>query len=270
MEWGSGRVGAAREARSHVPQGRGENHVTRLASRMLRLWTRKFAETWSWRLGQLTRGVNRRGEAELLPVGYFHLVFTLPHELNPMALRNKKVLCTILFRAVSQTLLEFARTHLGGTLGLIDVLHTWDQTLRDHFHLHCLIPAGALSLDQSRWIPDRDNFLFPVKALSAVFRGKFLHLLDQAFCTGQLQFPGQTASLADPDAFSRLLQSTRQKKWVVYAKKHLLFSRKSSRLPGTLYPSGGPVQPSHPCCQRRPRHLPLPRSKRWRSPVCPD
>jgi len=157
--------------------------------------------------------------AELLPVGYFHLVFTLPHELNPMALRNKKILCSILFRAVSQTLLEFALTHLGGTLGFIAVLHTWDQTLRDHFHLHCLIPAGALSLDRSHWIPARSNFLFSVKALSAVFRGKFLHLLDRAFSAGQLQFPGQTASLADPGAFSRLLQSTRQKKWVVYAKK---------------------------------------------------
>jgi predicted Zn-ribbon and HTH transcriptional regulator len=158
-------------------------------------------------------------KAELLPVGYFHLVFTLPHELNPIALRNKKVLCTILFQAVSQTLLEFARTHLGGTLGFIAVLHTWDQTLRDHFHLHCLIPAGALSLDRSRWIPARSNFLFPVKALSSVFRGKFLHWLRQAFCRGQLQFPGQTASLAQPDAFARLLQSTRQKKWVVYAKR---------------------------------------------------
>ncbi|MBI4455429.1 MAG: transposase zinc-binding domain-containing protein, partial [Acidobacteria bacterium] len=76
-------------------------------------------------------------KAELLPVGYFHLVFTLPHELNPMALCNKKILCALLFRAVSETLLEFARTHLGGTLGLLAVLHTWDQTLRDHFHLHC-------------------------------------------------------------------------------------------------------------------------------------
>ena len=158
-------------------------------------------------------------KAELLPVGYFHLVFTLPHELNPIALHNKKILYAILFRAVSETLLEFARTHLGGTLGFITVLHTWDQTLRDHFHLHCLIPAGALSLDRSRWIPARPNFLFSVKALSSVFRGKFLHLLHQAFFRGQLQFPGQTASLADPAAFARLLQSLRKKKWVVYAKK---------------------------------------------------
>ena len=158
-------------------------------------------------------------KAELLPVGYFHLVFTLPHELNPMALCNKKILYALLFRAVSETLLEFARTHLGGTLGFIAVLHTWDQTLRDHFHLHCLIPAGALSLGGSRWIPARPNFLFSVKALSSVFRGKLLHLLNQAFSRGQLQFPGQTASLADPDAFARLLQSLRQKKWVVYAKK---------------------------------------------------
>ena len=82
-----------------------------------------------------------------------------------MALRNKKVLCALLFQAISETLLEFARTHLGGTLGLIAVLHTWDQTLRDHFHLHCLIPAGALSFNRSRWIPARSNFLFSVEAL---------------------------------------------------------------------------------------------------------
>ena len=157
-------------------------------------------------------------QADLLPVGYFHLVFTLPHELNPLLLVNKKVLCNILFKAVSQTLLEFGRTHLGGLLGFICVLHTWDQRLRDHFHLHCLIPGGALSGDGTQWITARQTFLFSVKALSLVFRGKFLALFERAFSKGELQFPGRTAALAQPAAFAELVCSLRQKPWVVYAK----------------------------------------------------
>jgi predicted Zn-ribbon and HTH transcriptional regulator len=89
--------------------------------------------------------------SELLPVGYYHLVFTLQHELNRLILANKKILLALLFKAVSQTLLEFGQTRLKGTLGIIAVLHTWDQTLKDHFHLHCLVPAGALSFDQNRY-----------------------------------------------------------------------------------------------------------------------
>src|SRR6266581_2054390 len=145
-------------------------------------------------------------KADLLPVGYFHLVFTLPHELNPLMLVNKKVLCDVLFKAVSQTLLEFGRTHLHGLLGFICVLHTWDQTLRDHFHLHCLVPAGALSLDHSRWINARPNFLFPVKALSRVFRGKFLDLLKH--CEG-----GKIQST------DKEIKALWQKDWNVNAKK---------------------------------------------------
>ncbi|TAJ85094.1 IS91 family transposase [bacterium] len=145
--------------------------------------------------------------SELLPVGYFHLVFTLPHELNGLILAYKKILLSLLFKAVSETLLEFGRTRLGGTVGIIAVLHTWDQTLKDHFHLHCLIPAGALSLDQRHWIATRKNFLFPVKALSLVFRGKFLDLLKQAFDQGKIQ------------AASQGLKELRKKNWVVYAKK---------------------------------------------------
>lgn len=158
-------------------------------------------------------------KADLLPVGYFHLVFTLPHELNPLILVNKKWLCDILFKAVSQTLLEFGRTHLDGQLGFICVLHTWDQTLRDHFHLHCLVPGGALSFDLTRWIAARQTFLFSVKALSLVFRGKFIGLLELAFRKGELQFPGRTAALAEPAAFAALVHSLRQQPWVVYAKR---------------------------------------------------
>ena len=145
--------------------------------------------------------------AELLPVGYYHLVFTLPHELNRLILANKKILLAFLFKAVSQTLLEFGQTRLKGTLGIIAVLHTWDQTLKDHFHLHCLVPAGALSFDQNRWISARKSFLFPVKALSRVFRGKFLSLLQQARDRGKVQ------------AINDGIKAARPKNWIVYAKK---------------------------------------------------
>ena len=145
--------------------------------------------------------------SELLPVGYFHLVFTLPHEFNRLILAHKKIGLSLLFKAVSETLLEFGRTRLKGTLGIIAVLHTWDQTLKDHFHLHCLVPAGALSFGHSRWIAARKNFLFPVKALSLVFRAKFLALLQHNIARGKIDFP------------SEAINELRQKNWVVYAKK---------------------------------------------------
>jgi Putative transposase/Transposase zinc-binding domain len=149
----------------------------------------------------------KKQTSELLPVGYFHLVFTLPHELNRLILANKKILLALLFKAVSDTLLEFGHTRLKGTLGIIAVLHTWDQMIKDHFHLHCLIPAGALSFDHSRWIAARKNFLFPVNALSLVFRGKFLGLLKQVLDQGKIQ------------AESEGIKELRKKNWVVYAKK---------------------------------------------------
>jgi Putative transposase/Transposase zinc-binding domain len=145
--------------------------------------------------------------SELLPVGYFHLVFTLPHELNRLILANKKIVLGLLFKAVSETLLEFGQRRLDGILGIIAVLHTWDQTLKDHFHLHCLVPAGALSFDHSRWINARPNFLFPVKALSRVFGGKFLALLKQTI---------DRRKIAPTDT---LIKALHQKNWNVYAKK---------------------------------------------------
>jgi predicted Zn-ribbon and HTH transcriptional regulator len=156
---------------------------------------------------------------ELLPVGYFHLVFTLPHELNRLILVNKKPLINILFHAVSETLLEFAQRHLKGTLGLTAVLHTWDQTLLDHFHLHCLVPAGVLSFDRNRWVSARQDFLFPVKALSLVFRAKFLDSLKKSFDQNKLLFVGQIAPWADARSFDGLVKKLRKKPWVVYAKK---------------------------------------------------
>jgi hypothetical protein len=157
--------------------------------------------------------------SKLLPVGAFHPVFTLPHELNPLVLRNKRVLFGLLFQAVSETLLAFARTHLRGTPGFICVLHTWDQLLQDHFHLHCLFPQGVLSFDQNRWIPTRNNFLFRVEPLSIVFRAKFLDFLQKAFDQHKLIFPGKTAPLADRANFSLLLKQLKTKRWHVYVKK---------------------------------------------------
>lgn len=145
--------------------------------------------------------------SELLPAGYFHLVFTLPHELNRLILANKKIVLGVLFKAVSETLLEFGRSRLGGTVGIIAVLHTWDQTLKDHFHLHCLVPDGALSVDHNRWIAARKNFLFPVKALSRVFRGKFLALLKRSIDRGKIASTDNEVNAA------------RQKNWIVYAKQ---------------------------------------------------
>jgi hypothetical protein len=145
--------------------------------------------------------------SELLPVGYFHVVFTLPHELNRLILANKKIVLGLLFKAVSETLLEFGQRRFQGTVGIIAVLHTWDQTLKDHFHLHCLVPAGALSFERSRWIAARKNFLFPVKALSRVFRGRFLALLKHSIARGKI---------ASTD---NAVKASRQKHWIVYAKK---------------------------------------------------
>ena len=161
-------------------------------------------------------------KAELLPVGYFHTVFTIPHELNPITLCNKKVIFDILFDSVAQTLHEFAadpRDKLSGKLGFTAILHTWDQRLLDHFHLHCVIPGGVISHDNIRWINARDNFLFPVKALSVVFRGKFIDALKNAYNNNKLIFPGKTEVFAKPQHFRKLVDQLYKKGWVVYSKK---------------------------------------------------
>jgi Putative transposase/Transposase zinc-binding domain len=157
-------------------------------------------------------------QAEVLPVGYFHVVFTLPHELNALILSNKSALLKILFDAAAQTLLAFGHNNLGGKTGVIAVLHTWDQKLQAHFHLHCLVPAGVLSDGGDRWIPAPDNFLFPVKALSAVFRGKYIDFLRRDFVGRKLIFPGQAAPFRTQAGFDGLIAELYKKPWVVYAK----------------------------------------------------
>ncbi len=150
-------------------------------------------------------------QADLLPVPYFHVVFTLPHQLNPLLLRNKRILYHLLFTAVAATLQAFGQQNLGGQLGWIAVLHTWDQTLHYHVHLHCLIPGGVLTPDQARWIPIRRHYFLPVKALSQVFRGTFLSGLQQLRQAEQVVWPA-----AEPG--TQIPQQLWQTNWVVYAK----------------------------------------------------
>ena len=157
-------------------------------------------------------------QAEVLPVGYFHAVFTLPHELNALILPNKRLLLKIQFDAAAQTLLAFGHNNLGGKTGFIAVLHTWDQRLNAHFHLHCLVPAGALSENNERWIDAPQKFLFPVRALAKVFRGKYIDFFLQANADRKLVFPGQAALFQTQTGFSNLIAQLRQKRWVVYAK----------------------------------------------------
>lgn len=159
--------------------------------------------------------------AELLPVPYCHLVFTLPQELSLLALQNPRVLYGILFRAVSETLLTIAADprRLGAHIGFLAVLHTWNQKMLHHPHLHCVVPAGGLSLDRSRWIPCRQRFFLPVKVLRRMFRGKFLAYLGAAFRKGKLHLSGSIAHLRSPTEFNRLLRRLRSIHWVVYAKR---------------------------------------------------
>ena len=159
--------------------------------------------------------------AELLPTRYVHVVFTLPHELAPLALVNKKFIYGLLFRLSAETLMEFARDPrlLGAEIGFFSVLHTWDQKLQHHPHVHCVIPEGGVAPDGSRWVRPRYNFFLPVKAMAKAFRGKILNALQQAFAAGSLRFPGQLAPLAAPHVFADLLGKASRHQWVVYAKR---------------------------------------------------
>ena len=165
------------------------------------------------------RWLNAR-EAELLPVPYFHLVFTLPAALGPLALQNPRVVYGLLLQAAAQTLLEVAANpkHLGAEIGFLVVLHTWGQNLMHHPHVHCVIPSGGLAADGTRWIDSRPNFFLPVRVLSRVFRGKFIDKLKQALASGDLTFHGGLAELALDGAFERLLNQIVRQDWVVYAR----------------------------------------------------
>jgi hypothetical protein len=144
-------------------------------------------------------------KAEILPTTYFHVVFTLPHELNPIILKNKAIMVNMLFKAVSQTLLAFGKNKLGGKLGFIAILHSWDQRLNAHFHLHCLVAGGAVSEDWTRWSPC-ETYLFNEQALSMVFRGKFMEQMTRTIISGKLPFAG---------SYQQLKEKLYGKNWVV-------------------------------------------------------
>ena len=158
--------------------------------------------------------------AEVLPIPYFHVVFTLPHDVNPLAQSHPRLVYRLLFHAAASTLLRFGRDprHLGGDLGVTAVLHTWGQTLTQHVHVHCVVTGGALAPDGTRWLPARPGFLFPVRALAKVFRGRYLAGLRQAFDRGDLHLTGGLAPLAEPAAFAAWLDDLRQQAWVVDCK----------------------------------------------------
>jgi hypothetical protein len=158
---------------------------------------------------------------ELLPVDYYHLVFSVPHTLVPLIWQNKKVLFKLLFNASAETLLEVAADpkHLGAEIGFLSVLHTWGQTLQPHPHIHCVVPGGGLSPDHQHWIRAPNHFFLPVRVLSRVFRGRFIAGLRRAFRQDKLVFFGNCGSLVQPKAFSAFLRTLFRDDWVVYAKK---------------------------------------------------
>lgn len=160
-------------------------------------------------------------QQELLPAPYFHNVFTLPHELNPLILaseRNRRALLKLLFQATAQTLLAFGENNLGGKVGFTTVLHTWDQQLRPHFHIHCVIAAGALAEDGSKWNAADRKFMFPVGALSKVFRGKYLAELEQLIRQGELDVPPHLVDMSSTTRQRRWLRRLARKSWNVYSK----------------------------------------------------
>ncbi len=159
-------------------------------------------------------------ESDLLPVDYFHVVFTIPREIATIALQNKRIVYNILFRSASETLRQVAADpkHLGAEIGFLVVLHTWGQNLEHHPHVHCVIPGGGISPDRTEWLRCRQNFFLSVKVLSRLFRGKFLHYLLEAFKNGKLEFHGQLLDLRSDKAFRAHLAPLYTKEWFVFSK----------------------------------------------------
>jgi hypothetical protein len=158
--------------------------------------------------------------AELLPVPYFHVVFTLPDVFGALALQNRRAVYGILFQAAAETLLQIAADpkHLGARIGFLAALHTWGQNLLHHPHVHCVVPGGGFAKDSARWLRCRDDFFLPVRILSRVFRGKFIDLLKRAYRKGKLNFHGNLQPLEQPSKFERFLDIAVDRNWVVYAK----------------------------------------------------
>jgi hypothetical protein len=200
-------------------------------------------------------------ERELLPTRYVHVVFTLPRELAPLALQNKRLIYNLLFHASAATLLEIARDprHLGAEIGFFSVLHTWDQRLQHHPHVHCVLAAGGLAPDHSRWISSRRSFFLPVKVLGRVFRGKFVAGLKTAFHAGALQFHGHRLPLAEPRAFASWLRVLFRHDWVVYAKRPFGGPEHALCISRCLHPPRCHFQQQAGCSLRGQRNLSLAR-----------
>jgi len=160
-------------------------------------------------------------EAELLPVGYFHVVFTLPGPIADIAFQNKRVIYDLLFKASAETMLTIAtdKKHLGAKIGITSVLHTWGSAMTHHPHVHMIVPGGGISPDGSKWVSCRPKFFLSVRVLSRLFRRLFLQMLDAAHADGQLKFFGAHTGLANKDQFARFLKPLRKSEWVVYAKQ---------------------------------------------------
>jgi predicted Zn-ribbon and HTH transcriptional regulator len=163
------------------------------------------------------RWIERRME-RVLPTHAFHVVFTLPSELRGLVMKNREQLFALLFASAADALLELGRDRLGAELGITSVLHTWTRELQFHPHVHCIVTGGGLSLDGTRWIATRPDFLFPVRVLGALFRGKFLARLTRLYERGVLRLDGPAAALADPARFARVKDKLYRSRWIVYAK----------------------------------------------------
>ena len=165
------------------------------------------------------RWLEKRKE-DLLPVGYFHVVFTIPQELNYITLTNQKEMYSILFNAVSETLLELSRDkkYLGAEIGFMSILHTWGQNLMNHPHIHCVVPSGGLTFDGTEWINSKNDFFIPVKVLSRKFRGKFLFYLKKAYYSNALKYSTEIEKLTEKHIFQSFICKLYKKEWVVYCK----------------------------------------------------
>ncbi|MBU3174681.1 IS91 family transposase [Clostridium estertheticum] len=165
------------------------------------------------------RWLEKRKE-DLLPVGYFHVVFTIPQELNYITLTNQTEMYSILFKAISETLLELSRDkkYLGAEIGFMSILHTWGQNLMNHPHMHCIVPSGGLTFDGNSWINSKKDFFIPVKVLSRKFRGKFLFYLKRAYYSNALKYTTGIEELAEKHIFQSFIGKLYKKEWIVYCK----------------------------------------------------
>jgi hypothetical protein len=196
---------------------------------------------------------------ELLPTRYLHVVFTLPSRLAPLVLQNKKVLYGLLFRTSAETLLEVARDpkHLGAEIGFFSVLHTWSQKLKIHPHVHCVVPAGGLSLDHTRWVRSRDNYFLPKEVLREIFRGKFVDALEQAFQNGSASLRGRSETPRATQDLCRLVAAAVSTRLGGLLETSLRWPRICAALSGPLHSPCGHLQPSLGLLHRWPSHFSL-------------